>query len=328
MKRWWNPKTRRGSVLAAAVAALLTAGCPGTAGVDPVPAPPDNPLGDKCEGGKASNEPDLMGWQAGQRAILSMLRAKGVVAVRYQAQGCDVELEVLPNCIGEGSYEFSPYVANESKLARNVAELRAKLPIGAAELGGHLKDGWSLRTDYRLAGMVSLPVGQRYSRDDLVGLDCDRATHVVARIYLGGFAIMAGESTSIAAEATIFGAGFSAGHLTEAESLASEGDAAGCLDAQKEARESALCAVPLRLGLLPLGSPYDHQAAAGDPVTGSVPLAVIDEHGCNQDTQVWDGTRCVSVKEKEVECPKGQYPDWNTKECVPCQKNVLTRGCP
>jgi len=151
---------------------------------------------------------------------------------------------------------------------------------------------------------------------------------VVARIYLGGFAIMVGESTSIAAEATIFGAGISGGHLTEAKRLASEGDPAGCMEAQKAAQESPLCAVPLRLGLLPLGTPYDHQAAGPDPKTGLVPLAVIDEHGCNQDTQVWNGTRCVSVNEKPVECPKGQYPDWKTKACRPCQKNVLTRGWP
>jgi hypothetical protein len=308
--------------------AITAASCAANPGLDPMPAPPDNPLGDECEGDTPSNEPDLMGWKAGQRASLSMLRRKGVVAVRYQAQGCDVELEVLPNCIGEGSYEFSPYVANESKLARNEAELRAKLPIGAAELGGHLKEGWSLRTDYRLAGMVSLPIGKRYSRDDLTGLDCDRATHVVARVYLGGFAIVVGESRSVAAAATVFGAGLSAGHLAEAERLASEGDAEGCLAAQKAAQESPLCSVPLRVGLLPLGSPYDHQAAGPDPKTGMVPLAVIDPHGCNQDTQVWDGSRCVTVKEKPITCPQGHYVDDRTKACRPCEKNVLMRGCP
>jgi len=310
------------------VTASMLVGCSGSSGSIIGTDLPDDPLGDSCEGGKAASEPDLMGWQVGQRASLSTLRRQGVVAVRFEANGCDVELEVLPNCIGEGQYVFSPYVANESKVARDVAELRTKLPLGAAELGGHLREGWSLRTDYRVAGMLSLPVGKRYSRDDLQGLDCDRATHVVARIYLGGFAIMAGESRSIAAAATIFGAGVAGEHLAEAERVASEGDAEGCLAAQKAAEESPLCATPLRVGLLPLGSPIDHQAAGPDPATGLVPLAVIDEHGCNQESQVWNGERCVSVREKPIECPKGHYLQESTKECLACSKRVLARGCP
>jgi len=306
---------------------MLLAGCSGSASGVGTDLPGD-PLGDQCEGGRAANEPDLMGWQVGQRANLSSLRRQGVVAVHYEAHGCDVKLEVLPNCIGEGAYSFSPYVANESKIARDVAELRTTLPIGAVELGGHLKEGWSLRTDYRVAGVLSLPVGKRYSRDDLRGLDCDRATHVVARIYLGGFAIMAGESRSIAATATVFGAGASGAHLAEAKRVVSEGDAEGCLAAQKAGQESPTCATPLRVGLLPLGSPIDHQAAGPDPVTGLPPLAVFDEHGCNQASQVYDGERCVSVREKPTECPKGHYLRESTKECVPCSKRVLARGCP
>jgi hypothetical protein len=268
-----------------------------------------------------------MGWKAGQRANLNTLRRQGVVAVRYEAKGCDVELEVLPNCIGEGSYGFSPYVANESKLARNEAELRAKLPIGAADLSGKLADGWSLRTDYRLAGMLSLPIGKRYPHDALTGLDCDRATHVVARIYLGGFGLAVGEHRSIAAAATVFGAGLAAEHVAERELLASEGDPDGCRQAQKEARESPLCSAPLRVGLLPLGTPIDHQAAAPDPRTGLPPLAVFDDHGCNQEWQVWNGERCVTVREKPVECPAHHFVN-DDNECEPCRKGVLMRGCP
>jgi hypothetical protein len=269
-----------------------------------------------------------MGWKAGQRASLGTLRRNGVVAVRYEARGCEVELEVLLNCVGAGSYAFAPYVANESKLARDVAELRAKLPIGALEIGGHLKAGWSVRTDYRLAGMLSLPVGKRYSRDDLEGLDCDRATHVVARIYLGGFALVVGESQSVAAEATFFGAGASGEHATQAERLASEGDAEGCAAAQRAGEESHLCSVPLRVGLLPLGTPIDHQAAGPDPVTGLPPLAVFDAHGCNQEWQVWDGTRCVSISEKPIVCPEGEFLHSESKTCRPCDPHILAPGCP
>lgn len=269
-----------------------------------------------------------MGWKASQRASLSALRRQGVVAVRYEKNGCDVELEVLPDCIGDGDYVFSPYVANESKLARDRAELRAKLPLGAAELGGHLAEGWSLRTDYRLAGMLSLPPGKRYAHDALRGLDCDRATHVVARIYLGGFALAVGESRTIAAAATLFGAGVSGEHLAQTERLASEGDADGCKEAQREGVESPRCDVPLRLGLLPLGTPIDGQAAAPDPATGLAPLATADEHGCIQQYQVYNGERCVSVRERRPTCAEGQYYREDTNECAPCHPKIIARGCP
>jgi hypothetical protein len=80
---------------------------------------------------------------------LNRLRRQGVVAVRYRANGCDIELEVLSNCIGTGTkYEFSPYSANEHKVARNAGELFAKLPIGAARLSAALTGDRELRTDY------------------------------------------------------------------------------------------------------------------------------------------------------------------------------------
>ncbi len=42
---------------------------------------------------------------------IETLRTQGVVAVRYSKVGCDVELEILPNCIGTGSYKYEPYAS-------------------------------------------------------------------------------------------------------------------------------------------------------------------------------------------------------------------------
>ncbi len=87
--------------------------------------------GVQCSAVRPQTEPDLMAWDPGSRSNLDRLRRKGVVAVRYQARGCNVELELLLNCIGTtGKYEFSPYSANEHKVAHNASELFAQLPRG------------------------------------------------------------------------------------------------------------------------------------------------------------------------------------------------------
>jgi hypothetical protein len=80
----------------------------------------------QCVGGHPSTTPDLMAWDSESRLNLSRLRNSGIVAVRYQAHGCDVQMELLSNCIAHGSYEFTPYVSKERKnRARRVRTLRA-----------------------------------------------------------------------------------------------------------------------------------------------------------------------------------------------------------
>ena len=110
----------------------------------------------------------------------------------------------------------------------------------------------------------------------------------MSRIYLGGFSMMVGESRSIEAAATIFGAGASGANVREAESLASEGNAEACQGAQKTGTESPLCAVPLRLGLLAINEATANDYGGGKPT--------VDEHGCTRGKQVWNGQRCDDLK--------------------------------
>jgi hypothetical protein len=175
-----------------------------------------------------------MGWDPGSRANLNRLRQEGVVAVRYVSHGCDVELEVLSNCLGKGSYKYTPYAESQSKTRRSARELFADVPISAARLTGKLKGNRALRTDYELVGTASLPVGSVFRRAELTGppAECARATHVVSTVYVGGFAMVAGEESMLSAKAKVFGAG------------------AG--DEEGTSVENASCRVPLRIGLLPL----------------------------------------------------------------------------
>jgi hypothetical protein len=232
--------------------------------------PPVNPAGDplktpstkdafegtQCDAVRPQTEPDLMGWDPGSRAKLDRLRRSGVVAVRYEAKGCNVEMELLASCIGPtAKYAFSPYSANERKVAHNAAELFAALPLGAARLSGQVKGNRSLRTDYMLAGQYALPPDATYKRDDLRGTDCARATHVISAVYVGAFAMVAGDQRSVEGSATVFGARAGGKSAADVEVIGDEGDADACKASQKDAKESDRCAVPLRVGLLALDQP-------------------------------------------------------------------------
>ena len=102
-----------------------------------------------------------MGWDAGSRANVAVLRRQGVVAVRYSAlDPCKVDLELLADCIGEGQYTFAPYPAKDSRVAHDRSELGAKLPVFSVELASKLTTGRALRTDFDLAGVMTFAGGQ------------------------------------------------------------------------------------------------------------------------------------------------------------------------
>lgn len=254
--------------------------------------------GVQCSSVRPQTEPDLMAWDAGSRATLKSIKAQGVVVVRYEAKGCDVSLHVLPNCKAKGKYVFEPYSAKETKLARSANELFAELPVGAAKLSGKLRGTRAIRTDYMMAGVESVEIGTTFKREELVG-DCGDATHVVSKIYVGGFGLAAGESKDLEGGASVFaipgvGAiGGGAKHESAVEHLQHEGVAEACEEAQKKGLASGQCSVPLRVALMSLG---EVKMACPEGAT-------------------WDGTQCVRKNVvTEVTCPAGTK--WNGTQCA------------
>ena len=217
-----------------------------------------------CVAGRPSTTPDLMAWDSESRLNLNRLRHTGIVAVRYQTKGCDVQMELLSNCIAQGTYEYTPYYSKEQKIAHDESDLYAKLPIGAASLAGKVAGNRSVRTDYVLVGEHALPPDATFQRADFHGADCSRATHVVSAVYVGGFALVTGTEREISAAVTVFGAGAGAGQSASVERIASEGDADACEEAKKAAAPNQACNVPLRVGLLPISDVV--VAADPDPV--------------------------------------------------------------
>ena len=202
-------------------------------------------------------EPDLAAWDSHARGLLANQRRFGAIVVRYESRDCNVELEVLPNCIADlrddvgkiVRYDYGPYFASERKIIHDKNELFAGLPLGAVSFQGAVGEGQSLRADLAHVGVASLPPETVFRYQHLRGSECQRATHIVARVYLGAFAMAAGNTQELEAAVTVFGAGAGGSSRSGRSVKREEGDLAECKAAKADGKEHAGCAVPLRLGL-------------------------------------------------------------------------------
>ena len=269
----------RVAIVSSALAVMVLSAC----GAKPKAGAPTaaNPFGGaNCGAVKLPVEPELMAWDAQSRAQLDKLRHQGVVAVRYLQNGCDVQLDLLPQCIGpKNRYVYSPMSSADARIASNVDQVLATMPLGAANVSPSLNGGGTLRADFRLVGAAALPTGTTITEYDLIGADCKEATHVVSAVYVGGFGI-AGEAAGSPTNAFT-------GSVT---AIAREGYPAVCDRAEQSGVEEPGCSVPLRLALTPLN--------------GKAPPPTCPP------SWTFDGKKCVKPAEATVPCDGGP-------ECAP-----------
>jgi hypothetical protein len=231
-----------------------------------------------CAAVREQVEPELMAWDSPSRTQLDRLRRQGVVAVRYETHGCEVSLELLPQCIGpKNKYVYVPFNASDTKIAHDANELFAQLPVGAANLSGLLKDRRALRTDFKLVGSIGLPEGSTIGEYDLVGPECRRATHIISAVFVGGFSMASAAASQVNGAGNLFSRGDT---MAGGEAVAREGHPAICERAEAEGVELGGCSVPLRVSLIALGQP------ARAPT-------------CPK-TQAWDGHRCAPTRHPDV----------------------------
>jgi formylglycine-generating enzyme required for sulfatase activity len=204
-----------------------------------------------------------------RRELAAQLEA-GLVAVRYRAEGCKVELELLPHCVGTPKYEYLPFGSAKAntEIVHDAEELSLKLPLGAEKVGGLLQGDRVLRTDSLVVGVAAVPDDARVR---FVGPDCERATHAVRKFYLGGFAMVRGASRLLEGGTSVFATG-DASQTNEVERVAREGEPTECEQAAKQGKKMPLCAVPVRIRV--------------------VPLRRVVWDACPEGTQS-DGTQCV-----------------------------------
>lgn len=223
----------------------------------PAAAPPRRPAdpwkGVDCKKVSAPAEPELLAWDPRLRAELDRQRRQGVVAVRYETDGCDVTLELLPQCVGpKNKYVYSARAATASHTAKDEEELLRQLPLGAANVLGPLRERGRVRWDVEEVGVSEVPTDGGVSSYDFVGPECKRATHFVRAVHVGGFGLAAGTGGET------FGAGASG------EALAREGTPVICDRARTEKVELGGCAAPLRVSLAPFDGRAE-PAASGCP---------------------------------------------------------------
>lgn len=280
--------------LAAALACLLT-GCAGTAPPAATTPPPKAPAAaTHCPAVRAETEPSLL-LADDARAALALAQARGAVAVRYEAQGCEVQLEVTKDCAVRGTrYDYRPYVARETRVAEDAQALFQRFPLGAKPAALRLSSG-ALRSDSLVVGLNALSMKKRVLREQLKGSGCARATHVVTRIDVGGYDLVTSTSGKLSAMESRFESGGSvASQITDqgVERLRMEGSPAHCAEAISGGQPAALCSVPLRLGLQALE--LSHGEAGRDAFV-EAELERIDarlrgEHDCDTGHQRFRGT--------------------------------------
>ena len=119
--------------------------------------------------------------------------ANDVVFVRYE--GCD--LQIVDGCSSDsvrgsfGSYKPVEWTSGsvESLDINNDGDLYAKLPLGAASLGGRVDGGEKFHMEYFVSGTRSATRESIHRGDIARVAACKNATHFVYAYNLGAFAL-------------------------------------------------------------------------------------------------------------------------------------------
>jgi hypothetical protein len=259
--------------------------------------------------GEISCEPDrnydvlAVDWEPEQRGDLEVAMKQGVVAVSY---GCG-RFEVL-DCAAEGGYGFIGMSRKEKVVKmKDADEVKANLPLSAikwlSDLGGELARGTSLDAAMVMIG-VRKSNRRALGRDELDG-DCERATHYVSSATLGAFVLATGSAAKMAAAASFFGKGASAGSSSDEQVHNKEGSIEACDGATPEAaKPPAQCGAPLRLVIKTLAPSADKARAAAE----TEQAVSVDVTRCPDPLVMVDGA-CVKESDQPHQCAPGNASD-------------------
>jgi formylglycine-generating enzyme required for sulfatase activity len=238
------PPSRRPVTALLALLATLSCGSPGR------PAAPSSGASSQCNSraARSPGELSLLAWEATGRAEVRRLLGLGVVAVRYERAGCRTSLEPLADCVGGVKYRYTPYYAEDVAIVASPEQALAQLPLGAESLRKELGQRGAVRIDTVLAGQYALAPGQRVDGWDRP--ECERATHYVRSVYVGGLARTSGARQLLESAPSPFGMGGKGGSADDKLRWRSDGSPKACGEAEEQGGENAGCDAPLRLELV------------------------------------------------------------------------------
>ena len=213
---------------------------------------------------KAHDRPFVIEWDATDMSSFEARASADVIVVKYE--GCD--MKVLDSCVNDsvkgsiGSYKPVDWTSGSLEVIdiKSDADLYAKLPLGAATIGGRVESGEQFHMEYFVSGTRAATRDAVYAADLDKIPGCKGATHFVYAFNLGAFAL--GSQSKIKGEVGGSYFGFGAGGSKSSENKAekSGGVLASCRAAG--AKESQTCTVPIRLTLREISDSANPDAAA------------------------------------------------------------------
>ena len=230
----------------------------------------------KCTA-KGHERPFVIEWDATDMSSFEARTATDVIFVKYE--GC--ELKVLDSCVNDsvkgslGSYKPVDWTSGSVEVIdiSNEGELYAKLPLGAAELGGRVSGGEKFHMEYFVSGTRSATRDTVFTKDLEKISGCKGATHFVYAYNLGAFAL--GSQSKI--KGTVGGSafGFGAGGSKASENKAEKNGGLLSSCRGESAKEVSTCKVPVRLTLREIsdGENPDATNATAPETKGAMNLA-------------------------------------------------------
>lgn len=274
-------------------AVFLPAGCVPTGLVAPLATPPklEIPGQSTCGVVPSPTRPLVVEWSALDRAALEARAKQGLVAVHYV--GCHIE--VLPECVAPPKYAYaytSTTTKHDTVHIRNEDDLYSNLPLGAAKLEGALKRAGELRVEMTIVGRYGAAL-EGLPRDELVGPDCARATHVISGLTVGEFDLSAAGQASVSAAAGLLAGPSAVGSSSSSQrQIAQDGDERACERATgSDTGPPAECAAPLRIELTPVAA-FERECPEGFHVERGICSPAVVRR-CDQGTHYVEGRGCV-----------------------------------
>ncbi len=219
--------------------------------------------GQSCDA-KNHDRPFILEWDATDAAQFETLTTADVVFVKYD--GC--KLQVIDTCKDDsvkgslGAYKPVSWTSGSVEKVEigSEVDLYAKLPLGAATLGGRVSAGEKFRMEYFVSGTRAATRPAVYKTEVAKLPGCRGATHFVYAYALGAFAL--GSTKNIKGEITGSVWGGEAGAArTQASAAEKKG---GVLSSCRgdSAKEIETCKAPIRLTLRELEEGENPDAAA------------------------------------------------------------------
>lgn len=258
---------------------LFVAACGGGG----LPNGPMGKLADKTFAGqnrcnpKNAERPFIVEWDATDQSSFQAFAANDVVFVKYE--GCN--LKVLDGCRDDsvkgsfGSYKAVEWTSGgvETVDIHDEGELYAKLPLGAATLGGRVQSGEKFHMEYYVSGTRTATRDRAFRGDLAKNARCKDATHFVYAYNLGAFALAAQSNLKSQVNGSYFGFGAGGSKSSSTSADKKGGDLGSCKG--ESAKEVDTCKVPVRLTLRELsdGTNPDASASKAPDTDASLNLA-------------------------------------------------------